>query len=103
MLTNPYALSQALFIFHLKKLDLSNCIITLDAMGPQKGIANLIRLKGADYVLAVKGNQGNLHKNIASLFSRAEEKKFESMVFKNNKTVDGDHGRVEERSYTFCH
>jgi hypothetical protein len=35
-------------------------------MGTQKGIANLVRLKGADYVLAVKGNQGKLHKKICN-------------------------------------
>ena len=85
----------------LKKLDLSGCIVTIDAMGTQKGIANLVRLKGADYVLAVKGNQGKLHKKISCLFNQAEEKQFKSMVFKDKKTVDGEHGRVEERTYTF--
>ena len=66
----------------LKKLELNGCIVTLDAMGTQKGIANLIRLRGADYVLAVKGNQGKLHKKIASLFKIAEERQFNAMVFK---------------------
>lgn len=85
----------------LKKLELNDCIVTLDAMGTQKGIANLIRLRGADYVLAVKGNQGKLHKKIASLFKTAEEREFNAMAFKENKGIEGDHGRIEERKYTF--
>ena len=83
----------------LKMLEISGCIITMDAMGTQKGIANLIRLQGADYVLAVKGNQGNLHKKINNIFEAANEQKFNAMVFKEEKTLDGDHGRVEERTY----
>lgn len=85
----------------LKKLELRGCIVTLDAMGCQKGIANLIRLKKADYVLATKGNQGRLHKKISRLFDKAQALEFNAMVFKESKTVEGDHGRIEERTYTF--
>lgn len=84
----------------LKKLEISGCIVTIDAMGCQKGIANLIRLREADYVLAVKGNQGRLHKKIGRLFEEAKKNNFDAMVYKTDKTIDGDHGRVEERSYT---
>ncbi len=84
----------------LKTLEISGCIITMDAMGTQKGIANLIKLRGADYVLAAKGNQGRLHKKLKNLFKAADEKEYNAMVFKEQKTIDGDHGRVEERFYT---
>lgn len=85
----------------LKKLELKNCIVTMDAMGCQKGIANLIRLKKADYVLAVKGNQGRLHKKLIKLFNGAQALNFNAMVFKETRGVEGDHGRIEERIYTF--
>ncbi len=85
----------------LKALEISGCIITMDAMGTQKGIANLIRLKEADYVLAIKGNQGNLHKKIKRLFELAAKQEFNAMVYKECDTLDGDHGRVEERRYQF--
>ena len=72
----------------------------MDAMGTQKGSANLIKLQGADYVLAVKGNQGKLHKKVVKLFESANEKNYGAMVYKETKTIEGDHGRVEERTYT---
>lgn len=84
----------------LKKLELTGCIVTIDAIGCQKGIANLIQLQKADYVLAVKANQGQLHKKIIHLFEEAEKQKFNAMVFKEEKQVDGDHGRIEQRTYT---
>lgn len=84
----------------LKQLELEGCIVTMDAMGCQKGIANLIRLRGADYVLAVKGNQGRLHKKIKNLFEKARENEYEAMVYKEKREIEGDHGRVEDRTYT---
>jgi predicted transposase YbfD/YdcC len=45
----------------LDMLAIKGCIVTIDAMGCQKEIARKIRAKGADYILAVKGNQGKLH------------------------------------------
>lgn len=84
----------------LKTLEISGCIITMDAMGTQRGIANLIKLRGADYVLALKGNQGKLHKKVKNLFTFADKSNYKSMVFTETKTIDGDHDRVEERTYT---
>lgn len=84
----------------LKTLEISGCIVTIDAMGTQKGIANLIKLRGADYVLAVKGNQGKLHNKMKNLFKAANEKEYENMVVKEKRTIEGDHDRVEERIYT---
>src|SRR5574341_605975 len=48
----------------LRLLDVSGCIVTLDAMGCQKAIAQTIRDEKADYVLRVKDNQGNLHQDL---------------------------------------
>lgn len=52
----------------LEWLELKGCIVTLDAMGCQKDIAKKIIEKGADYVLAVKGNQGQLHEAVVDFF-----------------------------------
>ena len=48
----------------LNILDVSGCIVTIDAMGAQKEIARQIVDQGADYVLSLKGNQGNLHEDV---------------------------------------
>ena len=52
----------------LEMLELKGCIVTIDAMGCQKDISRTILDRGADYVLAVKGNQGQLHQDIGDLF-----------------------------------
>ena len=52
----------------LKVLDINGCVVTTDAMGCQKEIARQIVDQGADYVLSLKGNQGNLHKEVELLF-----------------------------------
>lgn len=52
----------------LNLLDIQDCVVTTDAMGCQIDIASLITQQGADYVLAVKGNQGTLHKDIQFTF-----------------------------------
>ena len=55
----------------LKVLELNGCIVTIDAMGCQTNIADLIIGQGADYVLALKGNQGSLHEDVQWLFEQA--------------------------------
>lgn len=52
----------------LKVLELHGCIITIDAMGAQKQIAKQIIEGGGDYILSLKGNQGNIHKDVEQLF-----------------------------------
>jgi predicted transposase YbfD/YdcC len=83
----------------LQMLKLTGCIVTIDAMGTQKGIAKLIRMKGADYVLALKKNQGRLYKKVSSLFAKAEQLHYQNMVYKVHTTKDYDHSRIEEREY----
>lgn len=76
-------------------LDIKGAIITIDAMGCQKNIAEKITSQGGNYVLALKGNQGLLHEDVKQVFSdKAYLQTLQPDVFKE---VDGGHGRIEER------
>lgn len=77
----------------LDKIIITNQIVSIDAMGCQKVIATKIREKNADYVLALKGNQSNLHEEIKLFFSDAENIATCAVYEQNNK----GHGRVETR------
>ncbi len=52
----------------LKILELSGCIVTIDAIGCQKEIVRLITQQNADYVITLKKNQGNLYDEVEKLF-----------------------------------
>lgn len=80
-------------------LALNGCIVTIDAMGCQKAISVGIIDKGADYVLALKGNQGTLHEDIKLFFEDANETGFKGIRHDFHETIDGDHGRIETRRY----
>jgi predicted transposase YbfD/YdcC len=81
----------------LHMLALSGCIVTIDAMGCQRAIAKLIVEQGADYVLAVKKNQGCLHEDIQDLFAGAAEVDFHEVPHTYHRTINKDHGRIEVR------
>ena len=81
----------------LDLLYLKGAIVTTDAMGCQRDIALKIRDKGADYVLALKGNQGSLYEDVTLWFEEREHGNSVTL-----QTVDGDKGRIETRSYTQC-
>ncbi len=81
----------------LKALDISGCIITIDAMGCQTEIAAEIINQDADYVLALKGNQGNLSKDVELLFDDLEESNYKHYAYDYYKTVNKGHGRIEIR------
>lgn len=83
----------------LRLLELEGCIVTIDAVGCQKEIARTIVEQGADYVLALKGNQGILHEEVELFFSGARRAKFWNLPYQEHYTVDGEHGRIEERRY----
>jgi predicted transposase YbfD/YdcC len=83
----------------LEMLEVAGCIVTIDAMGCQTGIATKIVGKEADYVLAVKANQGNLYEDIAQYFDWALADKFNQSTYTTEETIDGSHGRVELRRY----
>lgn len=81
----------------LEMLELKGCIVTIDAMGCQKAIAQKIIEGGADYVLALKGNQGELHDSVSEFFTIALENEFKNIEHEKHSEVDTGHGRIEER------
>ena len=83
----------------LQVLDISGCIITIDAMGCQKNIAEIIIKKEADYVLALKANQENLFKEVTAAFAKAESHNFQDAAIDYYETITKDHGRLEIRRY----
>ena len=83
----------------LSRLALQGCIVTIDAIGCQTTIAQQIIQQEADYVLALKGNQGTLHQDVESLFAYACEKEFQDIDHHTYQTVEKGHGRVEIRRY----
>jgi predicted transposase YbfD/YdcC len=94
----------------LRALELSGCIVTLDAMGCQKKIAKEIREADADYVLALKGNQETVHEEVKTFLDALVAEKTQPrlpgaklsgaaslLAFK--ETTEKDHGRFEIRRY----
>ena len=71
-------------------LDIEGCIITIDAMGTQKKIAGAIIDKKADYILALKGNQGCLKEEVRNTFQRQRPDSID-------ETAEKGHGRIETR------
>jgi len=89
------AIPKLLDLLHIK-----GCIITIDAMGCQKTITEKIVDKEGDYVISLKGNQGNLHKDVQEFFDWAEQEDGpDKPKLKYFETTDGDHGRMEVRRY----
>ena len=84
----------------LKQLNLTHCIVTIDAMGTQKGIANLIREKKAHYVLALKENHKRFYRKVNHLFNQADLLSYGNMVHFTDENNDYGHGRIEYREYT---
>lgn len=82
----------------LKILDLKGALVTIDAAGCQKEIAEQIREQGGDYLLAVKGNQPALEQAVQAVFERSAEQDFANC--QTAATVEDGHGRHEERYVT---
>lgn len=83
----------------LNLLDVSGCIVTIDAMGTPKEIAKQIIDQDADYVLSLKGNQGNLHRDVEQLFDWAYKTGFNEIEHEAYQTIGKGHGRIEIRRY----
>lgn len=81
----------------LKLLYVRGCLVTIDAMGCQKKIAQAVRDAHADYLLRVKDNQGQLHQDIVDWFAHADQVQFAGMQHTYCETVNKQHGRVEIR------
>jgi len=83
----------------LKVLELSGCIVTIDAIGCQKEIVKLITQQSADYVITLKKNQGSLYESVEELFKTGISTGFEGIEHSTYKTEEAGHGRHEIRNY----
>lgn len=83
----------------LDQLDVTGAVVTIDAAGCQKNIADEIIAGGGDYVLALKGNQETLHRDVVGLFDELLEKDFRDTAVSHHEEADTKHGRVEHRDY----
>jgi len=86
----------------LELLDVSGCLVTIDAMGCQAEIAGQIIEGKADYVLAVKANQPTLHGGIVEYFLDHMEDDFARVKVSRHETKEHGHGRDEHRTYLVC-
>ncbi len=83
----------------IKLLELSGCLVTIDAMGCQKEIVKLITEQTADYIITLKKNQGSLYKNVEQLFKSAISTRFQGIEHSEYQTREQAHGREELRYY----
>jgi len=81
----------------LRSLELKGCLVTIDAMGCQKKIAEVIIEQEADYLLAVKDNQPNFYQAVQDYFAQANKAVFEGYDIDFAETFDKGHGRMESR------
>jgi predicted transposase YbfD/YdcC len=86
----------------LKMLELSGALVTIDAMGCQTEIAEEVVEAGADYVLAVKGNQPTLHDGLTFFFADHRDDDFARVNVRRYETHEHGHGRDEMRLYYIC-
>src|SRR5688572_10078376 len=87
----------------LAMLAIEGAIVTIDAMGCQRDIARKIIDKKADYVLALKGNQGTLREDVELFANEQKANEFKDTTVSGSETTDGDHGRIETRRTTVFH
>ena len=81
----------------LSMLDVSGCIVTIDAMGCHKQIARTLTESGADYVLSLKDNQPRLHSDVKDTFAAASGLGFAGVEHDFHQRVEKGHGRIETR------
>jgi predicted transposase YbfD/YdcC len=87
----------------LNMLAIEGAIVTIDAMGCQRDIAQAVIDKKADYLLALKGNQGSLRDDVELFATEQQACGFADAKISQDTTVDGDHGRIETRTTTVFH
>ena len=83
----------------IKVLDIAGCIVTIDAIGCQKEIVNLISVKDGDYIIALKKNQKNLYESVELLFKEIISKRNKGSNISHYSTRELSHGREEIRNY----
>jgi predicted transposase YbfD/YdcC len=82
----------------LERLELNGALVTIDAIGCQTKIAEAIRARGADYLLALKDNWPALTAEVERFFASAAP-----VALDAHQTTDGDHSRIESRRHAVCH
>lgn len=87
----------------LKMMRIEGAIVSIDAMGCQRDIAQQILDQKADYILALKGNQGTLREDVEVFAAEQNANGFKDTKVSRHQTVDADHGRIETRTYTAIH
>jgi predicted transposase YbfD/YdcC len=87
----------------LEVMAIEGAIVTIDAMGCQRDIARKILDKKADYVLALKANQGTFREDVEVFMAEQEASDFKDTTISQDETVDGDHGHIETRNTTVIH
>jgi predicted transposase YbfD/YdcC len=87
----------------LDMMAIEGAVVTIDAMGCQRGIANKIIAKKADYIIALKGNQGTLHEDVKVFAAEQKANGFKDPTISRHETVDSEHGRIETRTTTMIH
>jgi predicted transposase YbfD/YdcC len=87
----------------LDMMAIEGAVVTIDAMGCQRSIATKIIDKKADYIIALKGNQGTLREDVGVFVAEQRANGFKDTTVSRHETVDGDHGRIETRTYTAIH
>ncbi|MBD6620178.1 ISAs1 family transposase [Komarekiella sp. 'clone 1'] len=83
----------------IKVLELSGCIVTIDAIGCQKEIVKLIASKEADYIITLKQNQGNLYNEVEQLFKQGISNNFEGFEHSTYATQSESHSRKNLHHY----
>lgn len=86
----------------LEMLEITGCIVTIDAMGTQTEIAKKIRGKGADYILSLKGNQAGLYDDVKLFmdeYCKDKEAKNDGIYA---YSLENEHSRLEKRECFIC-
>jgi len=83
----------------LKLLDISGAVVTIDAAGCQKKIAECIVEHGGHYILQLKGNQGSLHEETTMLFDQCLTDDCHGIAYSTATTVEKGHGRSKSDGY----
>jgi len=81
----------------IEQVVMPGAVVSIDAIGCQRAVARAITAAGGDYVLALKGNQPDLHEAVQVLFGEGADDAIAAETVTHARTVDGGHGRVERR------
>ena len=83
----------------LERLELTGALVTIDAMGTQTAIAEIIVNRGGDYLLGLKANRPLTYHEVESFFADPPP----HMLQPVSESVENDHGRIESRRHVVCH